>query len=123
MASPEEGAVAQTVDACYKAVASKNQQQLEALLSDQLSYGHSVGRIETKAEFIAASVSPRTTWKSLGPVDQSISVSGDTATVRHIMTGENLREGQPGSVKMGVMMMMQKQGGVWKMLARQGYKV
>ena len=123
MASPDAAAVAQTVEACYKAVAGKNQQQLEALLSDQLSYGHSVGRIETKAEFIAASISPRTTWKSLGPVDQSIAVSGDTATVRHIMAGENLREGQANTVKMGVMMILQKQGGTWKMLARQGYKV
>ena len=115
--------VAQTVEACYKAIVGKNQSQLETLLSDQLSYGHSVGRIETKAEFIAAAVSPRTTWKSLGPVDQSITVSGDTATVRHIMAGENLREGQANTVKMGVMMILQKQGGVWKMLARQGYKV
>ncbi len=123
MTNTDIAAVAQVVQVCYKAVASKNQQQLEAMLSDQLSYGHSVGRIETKAEFIAAAMSPRTVWKSLAPVDQSITICGDTATVRHVMAGENEREGQSNTVKMGVMMMLQKQGGVWKMLARQGYKV
>ncbi|HTE14367.1 MAG TPA: nuclear transport factor 2 family protein [Burkholderiales bacterium] len=93
------------------------------LLSDQLSYGHSVGRIETKAEFIAASMSPRTIWKSLGPVDQKNDISGDTAISRHIMAGENEREGKSNTAKMGVMMVWQKQNGAWKMLARQGYKI
>ena len=122
-ASPDVTAVAHLIEACYKAVASKNQQQLEALLSDQLSYCHSVGRIETKAQFVAGAMNPRTEWKSLGPADQSIAISGDTAIVRHTMAGENTREGKSNTVKMGVMMVLQKQSGVWKMLARQGYKV
>ena len=121
-ASPDVAAVEQLVEACYKAVASKNQQQLEPLLSDQLSYCHSVGRIETKAQFVAGAMNPRTVWKSLGPVDQSIAISGDTAIVRHTMAGEGTREGKPNTVKMGVMMILQKQNGAWKMLARQGYK-
>ena len=122
-ASPDVAAVAQLVEACYKAIASKNQQQLEALLSDQLSFCHSVGRVETKAQFVAGAMNPRTVWKSLGPVDQSIAISGDTAIVRHTMAGENTREGKSNTLKMSVMMVLQKQGGVWKMLARQGYKV
>jgi ketosteroid isomerase-like protein len=68
-------------------------------------------------------MNPRSVWKSLGPVDQSIAISGDTAIVRHTMAGEGTREGKPNTANMGVMMVLQKQGGVWKMLARQGYKV
>ena len=45
-------AVTQAIDAFYKAVTSKNQQQFETLLAEQLSFGHSVGRIETKAQCI-----------------------------------------------------------------------
>ena len=99
-ASPEVAAVAQSVEACYKAIFNKNQQQLEALVSDQLSFCHSVGRLENKAQYIAGAMNPRTIWKSLGPVDQTIVISGDTAVVRHTMAGESTREGKPNSVNL-----------------------
>jgi ketosteroid isomerase-like protein len=123
--SSDNAAVAQAVETFYQAVISKNQRQFDALTSAQLSFGHSVGRIENKVQFIANAMSPRTVWKAVNPVDQSIQVTGDTAVVRHIMAGENQREGEatPNTVKMGVLMVWQKQSGAWKLLARQAFKL
>jgi hypothetical protein len=119
----DTAAVAQSVQAAYDAILSKNQKQLESLVSDQLSYCHSVGRLENKTQFIAGALNPKTVWKSLGPAEQTITVAGDTAVVRHVMTGENTRDGKTNSVRMPVLMVLQKQGEVWKMLARQAYKI
>jgi hypothetical protein len=118
----DSAAVATAIDAFYKAVTGKNQQQFDKLLADQLSFGHSVGRIENKAQCIANAMSPRVIWKSVAAVDQQIQISGDTAVVRHIMAGENEREGKTAAVKMNVLMIWQRQGGAWKMLARQAFK-
>jgi hypothetical protein len=49
-ASDDEAAVAaQAVEALRKAIPGQGKTQLEALCAKQLSYGHSDGRMETKA--------------------------------------------------------------------------
>jgi len=53
----DEAAVAQAVEAFRKAMLAKDRAQFEVLCSDQLSYGHSAGKIETKSQFIDAAVS------------------------------------------------------------------
>ena len=50
--SGDEAAVAQAVEAFRNAMLKADRSQFEALTADQLSYGHSSGRIENKAEFI-----------------------------------------------------------------------
>jgi hypothetical protein len=50
--SADEAAVAQAIEAMRKAVLAQDKAQLEALCTEQMSYGHSDGRVENKAEFI-----------------------------------------------------------------------
>ncbi len=120
----DEAAVAQAVEAFRKAVISKDRSQFDALLADQLIYGHSDGRTETKAEYIADATSKRAVWKSIDLTDQTIRVTGDTAIVRHKYAGESEREGgKIQQTKIGVVMVWQKQGGNWKLLARQAYRI
>ena len=97
--------------------------QFEALCADQLSDGHSAGRIETKAQFIDGATSGRSVWKVMTLTDQSQQIVGDTAIVRHILTGETESEGKTNAVKIGVLMVWQKQDGRWKLLARQAYRL
>src|SRR5690349_12481843 len=52
--SNEEGAVLQAVDALTKAMLDADRAKLEELVADQLSYGHSSGVIQTKAQFVDA---------------------------------------------------------------------
>lgn len=118
--SADEAAVAQAVEAFRNAVVAKDRGKLEALIADQLHYWHSDGRVETKAEHIADVLSKRALYKFIELTNQIIRVTGDTAIVRHNLTAESEREGgKMQSTRVGVFMVWQKQGGSWKLLARQ----
>ena len=60
---------------------------------------------------------------SIDPVDQTISVSGDTAIVRHIFNAKGKNNGENVDVHIGVIMVFQKHTRVWKLIARQAYKL
>jgi len=118
----DNAALTQAVEKFYNAIRDKDAAAFEPLLTHDVTYGHSSGRIENKAQFIANVLDPKTKWKSIYGAKQTNSFSGDTAISRHIMAGENERDGKPGTSNMDVMMVWQKQGGAWKLLARQAYK-
>ena len=42
---------------------------------------------------------------------------------RHIYESESEMDGKPNNVRIGTLQVWQKQGGNWKLLARQGYKL
>jgi len=100
----DEAAVTQAIEAWRKAILAKDKGQFEALLADQLVYGHSDGRTDTKASYIADAMSPRALWKVVEFTNQTVNVTGDTAIVRHIFTGESEREGgKMQSTKVGAL--------------------
>jgi ketosteroid isomerase-like protein len=122
--SADERAVAQAVEALAKAMLAVDRAGLEAAAADQLSYGHSAGKIETKKEFVDAILSREAAFRKLDLSDQTISVAENEAIVRHLMTGETVSpSGQVSPVKVGVLQVWQKQGGSWKLLARQAYRL
>jgi hypothetical protein len=121
--SGDEAAVAQAVEAFRNALLKADRSQFEALCADQLSYGHSAGRVENKAQFIDAATSGRSTWKFITLTDQTSQIVGNNAIVRHTLTGETERDGKTNPVKIGVLMVWQKQDGDWKLLARQAVRL
>ena len=121
--SSDEAAVAQAVETYRKAMLAADRSQLEAICEDQLSYGHSSGRIETKAQFIDGAVSGRSVWKFITLADHRIQIVGNNAIVRHIFTGENESASKTNAINIGILMVWQKQDGRWKLLARQAYKI
>ena len=121
--SSDEAAVAQAVEAFRNAMLKADRSQFEALCADQLSYGHSAGRVENKAQFIDAATSGQSTWKFITLTGQTTQIVGDTAVVRHTLTGETERDGKTNPVKIGVLMIWHKQDGHWKLLARQAVRL
>ena len=121
--SGDEAAVAQAVERLRTAMLAADRGQLDALIAPQLSYGHSDGRLEDKARFIDVVAGKRTVYKSATHADQSIAVAGDNAIVRHVFSTETESEGRPGSARVGVMQVWQKQGGQWRLLARQAFRI
>jgi ketosteroid isomerase-like protein len=119
----DEAAVKQNVEALREALLKADKAQLERLSADQLSYGHSDGRVQDKAEFINGVMTRKATVKSITFPDLKISVAGDAAIARHLYESESETDGKPNSVKIGALTVWQKQGGSWKLLARQGYKL
>jgi hypothetical protein len=120
--SADEAAVAQAVEALRKAIFGQEKPQLEALCAEQLSYGHSGGRVETKAQFIEGVMTRKAIVKSITLSDHTIAIVGSDAIARHTWASESETDGKPTSTKIGVLQVWQKQDGNWKLLARQGFR-
>ena len=120
--SADEAAVAQAVEALRKAIFGQEKTQLEALCAEQLSYGHSGGRVENKAQFIEGVMTRKAIVKSITLSDHTIAIVGTDAIARHTWASESETDGKPTSTKIGVLQVWQKQGGNWKLLARQGFR-
>jgi hypothetical protein len=114
--------VAQAVEAFRNAMKA-DRAQFEALTAEQLSYGHSAGRVESKTQFIDAATSGPSRWKFITLTDQTTQIVGHNAIVRHTLTGETERDGKTNPVKLGVLMVWQKQDGQCKLLAWQAVRL
>ncbi len=124
LANPaEEAAVSTLVEALREAIFKADKAQLEALSATTLSYGHSAGRIENKAEFVAAVVGRKAVVKSLKWTDVKITVTGNTAVVRHGWESVNEAEGKTTETKIGVLQVWQKFDGKWQLYARQAFRL
>jgi hypothetical protein len=119
--STEDASVGQAVEALRKALLTADKGELEKLAADQLSYGHSSGKVQTKAEFVDGVMTRKATVKSLSFPELNIAVVGDAAVVRHLYVSDSETDVKPNSVKIGALQVWQKQGGNWKLLARQGF--
>ena len=120
--SAEEAAVAQAVEALRKATFGQEKSQLEKLCAEQLSYGHSDGRVENKVQFINGVMTRKAILKSLTLSDHTIAVVGTNAIARHKWASESETDGKPTSTRIGVLQVWHKEGGTWKLLARQAVR-
>jgi hypothetical protein len=118
-----QAAVAEALEAYRMALLVANKATLEALCMDQLSYGHSSGLVQTKAQFLADATSGRTLWNWISFEAQASRIVGDNAISRFLFLGENEAMGKVNSLKFNVVVVWHKFGGQWRMLLRQGYKV
>lgn len=116
-------AVAAAVEELRTAMISGNQDDLNAIAFDQLSYGHSGGHVEGKKEFIEKIASGKSDFVTIELSEQTIMVVGKTAIVRHSLIATTNDNGKPGTVKLKVMLVFQKEKGKWLMLARQAVKL
>ena len=121
--STEEAAVDKAVEALRRALMEKDKSRLEQLAADQLSYGHSSGKVQNKAEFVDGVMTSKATIKSLTFPELSIAVVGNAAIARHLYESEMETDGKPTNVRIGALQVWQKQDGNWKLLARQGFKL
>jgi len=120
----QEKAVDQAVEVFKKAMVNADKNLLESICADQLVYGHSSGKVQNKAEFVAEVLSGQPIdYVSIDTADQTIKMSGKVAVVRHIFSAETSANGTPGKLRIGNTLIFQKQHGKWKLLARQAYKL
>ena len=113
--SADEAAIAQAVEALRKAIFGQDKTQLEALAADQLSYGHSDGRVQNKAEFIEGVMTRKAIVKSITLSDHTITVVGNDAIARHTWASESETDGKPTSTTIGVLQVWQQHGGTWQL--------
>lgn len=122
LAQSADQAVISAAEKLRVAMVDPDQATLSGLVADSLSYGHSGGRIDTKASFIGDLLDKKSDFVSINITDQTVHVSGDVAVIRHTLSGETLDSGKQGTVLLKVLQVWQKQGGNWKLIARQAVK-
>ena len=118
----DETAVKKAVEELRTAYLNKDKAKLEAMTLPQLTYSHSDGRIQDKAEFIKGVMDRKGTVKSLEYPEMTVAVAGDTAIVRHLWVSETELDGKTTNTRIGVMQVLKKQDGGWKLLARSSYR-
>jgi ketosteroid isomerase-like protein len=94
--------------------------RLEDLLSDDLTYTHSDGRVQSKAELLAALRSGAITYVDVQHADVRIGVYGDTA----VLTGRSrltvrAANGRGGTLPVRFTLVYVKEKGHWRMVAWQ----
>ncbi|MBZ9780589.1 nuclear transport factor 2 family protein [Pseudomonas sp. REP124] len=114
--------VAQAVDHLTDAMLHKNIAQLQALTADNLTYGHSSGKIQDKKAFIDDIETGKSAFKTLEMQNQTITVSGDVALVRHHFSAQAIKGNDVVPTEIENFQIWQKQGGKWLLVGRQAYK-
>ena len=118
-----EQAVAAAAERLRLAMIDPTPAALAPLVADDLSYGHSGGRVDTKDSFIGDLVAGKSDFVTIAISDQTIKVVGNTAIVRHTLTADTNDSGKPGKVQIKILGVWQQQSGSWKLLARQAVRV
>ena len=117
----KEGAISAAVENWRKAIIAADKSALDKLTTAELSYGHSSGRVETKAEFIEALVTGKSGFSAIELTGQTINVVDKIAIVRHTFNATRRKEGD--KVKLFNLTIWMQQQDQWKMLARQAAKL
>ena len=121
--SKDQKKVEETVAMLRQAMLDGDSVKLDQLTDDALTYGHSLGKLETKKEFMHALVSGESDFKSIDLTDQTIIVKNKTAIVRHKIAAEIKEKDKFNSVKLAVMMVFHKDKKQWKLIGRQAIRL
>ncbi|HRQ30023.1 MAG TPA: nuclear transport factor 2 family protein [Saprospiraceae bacterium] len=112
-----------SVEALRQAMIQPDKNKLDVIVMEELSYGHSNGRIEDKDTFIRNLLNGNSNFEEIILSDQQITVNKKTAIVRHqLFARTNDKSKGPGEVNLHIMTVWVKRGGSWKLLARQAVK-
>jgi hypothetical protein len=61
----DEDGFNEAIEAFRKAMLAKDKIQFDALCAEELTYGHSSGKVENEAEFVFGAISPKWHWNTL----------------------------------------------------------
>ena len=108
-----------------QAMLTADESVFKAILAEELVYGHSGGKVQNKSEFIAEILSGDPfVYLSIETLEQTIQLAGDVAVVRHIFTAATQNvDNEPGSLRVGNMMVWKLEDENLKLLARQAYRL
>lgn len=119
----EETVVSNQVEILRKAMIDADGVKLKTLTSENLSYVHSNGNFQNQAEFIDGIVSGKSDFVTIDFQNQTIAIQNDVAIVRHVLSAHTKDDGIDRDIKIGIMLVWQKQKNNWILIARQAYRL
>lgn len=120
--SKSEKQLAASVEKLRLAMISGNANDLENIVMDELTYGHSGGHVEGKKEFMEKLTSGKSDFISISLSDQTLQITKKTGIVRHNLSAETNDNNKPATVHLKILLIFVKDDGQWKLLARQAVK-
>ena len=115
--------VAAVIEQLKQAMLSGDSATLSKLTDDSLTYGHSLGKLENKQQFVHALASGESDFETLDITDQTITVKNKVAVVRHKIAANIKENGKTNAVKLAVLLVFQKDDKQWKLIARQAIRL
>ena len=114
-AANTEKDVLAAMDAYKSAMLKRDAMALDKIFHKDLSYSHSNGKLETKAEAIAAATTGTTVTEIMDFTDSKVRIYGNTALVR----GDVRVKSNTNDLKLSVLHVWTKSPQGWQMVARQ----
>lgn len=107
----------------FNAMVEEDMESLERFLADDLTYSHTTGWTETKAEFLSTVESRKIDYVSMSPEDVQVRVYGDVA----VMTGLSRMQGSVGDRKVSLTIrfldVSRRIGDSWQLVAWQSVRI
>jgi hypothetical protein len=119
----DEMAVADRVETLRQAMINADGSKLKELSSSGLIYAHSGGTVQNQAEFVEKIANGESDFVTIELQNQTINVVRDAAIVRHNLVAHTKDGGIDRDIKIGIMLVWQKQKCKWMLIARQAYKL
>jgi ketosteroid isomerase-like protein len=110
-------AVLDAEDLRYRAMLEADLATLDELCSDQLSYAHSSGARDTKAQYLEKVRSGYYDYKRIDHPVERVEVVGDTAIVVGRMTADLTVDGTPKTIDNLALSVWSRASGEWRLLA------
>lgn len=96
---------------------------LDAVLADDLSYGHSDGRLQTKAELLAALAGGSVTYQSYDGPPPAVRIQGSMALLSGIAELEATARGTKVKLWLRYLAVYEKRDGAWRLAAYQSARL
>ena len=119
----DEKELAAVIEQLRKAMVDGDKKILESITAEQLTYGHSSGKIDTRASFIDDLVTGKSDFVSITLSEQTVTISDNLALVRHKLMGEINDNGKTNPLNLNVLLVWQKQKGQWKFIGRHASRI
>ncbi len=106
-----------------KALIAKDTVVLKQLLHNDVTYGHSNGWVETKADVIKDLVTGKLAYNKIETKSIKWTITNNVATMRNSSEISYELEGKPGELHLHVVQVWLKTNKGWQLLTRQSTKI
>lgn len=120
--SGEEIKLVQSIKEFHVALVKKNTVSINQQTDKALSYGHSNGWVETKADLMKNLQSGYLAYHSYKEDSLSVTLNGNLASARFVADINVDMNGTPGQYHLKVLEVWQKKGNRWVLFARQAVR-
>ncbi|HYG62121.1 MAG TPA: nuclear transport factor 2 family protein [Thermoanaerobaculia bacterium] len=107
----------------FAAMVARDRQALERLLADDLTYTHSTGQVESKAQFLESIAAGGLVYQAIDPEEVAVRVYGETAVVTGRASLRVESRGQALVLPVRFTSVYVRKDGLWRLAAWQSTRL